>query len=156
MFETLAIKRSPVLVALRWICVFGLGAYLLIGMIATYRAWFQVRSLNLVAPDSVLRTGSPIRTDVVSYARTPVDVTVELIQNTHVETVAVQHVPDNEWAFFDPRNQRASQTTILSADIVNRFQPGPIQVRAKAVGRPQWMRLPPPIVREINTHIQRD
>ena len=156
MFETQVIKPLGAVVVLRRICTPLLAVYLVIGMIAAYRAWYQVRSLNLSTSNLILRAGTNIESDVVSYARTPVDVRIELIQGTHIETISFQHVTDNEWAFFDPRNQRASQTTILSADLLARFAPGQAQLRATAIGRPQWMRLPPPVVRELTVEIPRN
>src|SRR5262245_40169490 len=141
-----------------------LSIYLVIGLMAAYRAWFQVASLDLrltgfgsviVPRDSRklsvagVQSGSIIETNVVSYARTPVTVRLELIQGPHRETLAEQVVPDNEWAFFDPRSRQASQSTTLTADILSRFDKGRAQLRATAVGREQWTRVPPPVVNEV-------
>jgi len=83
-----------------------------------------------------------------------VDVRLELIQEEHSETLAVQHVPDNTYAFFDPRAQRASQTVLITQEILAKFQAGKAKVRATATGRPQWTRLPPPVIRELEVEIQ--
>jgi len=128
--------------------------YVVIGMIAGYRAYFQIHSLNLNASDSVLRRGSTINTTIVSYARTHADVRVELIQGRHSEVIATQFVPGNNWGFMDPRIRQASKTAVLTEELLNRFEAGQGVLRATAVGREQWTRLPPPVVREVSVEIQ--
>lgn len=156
MFDPIAIKSARPLVFLKRACLVLLSIYLAVGLMAAYRAYYQVRSLELQSGDSTLRVGSGIKTTVISYARTPVEVRLELVQGTHAETLAVQHVPDNEWAFLDPRSRQASQTAVLTSEILKRFEAGKAQLRATATGRPQWMRLPPPVVRELAVEIQRN
>jgi hypothetical protein len=130
-----------------------LVAYLSIGLMAAYRAWFQVKSLDLKTDSSILKPGSAIQTTLVSYARTTIDVRVELIQEAHAETIATIHLRGNEWAFFDPRSRQASQSTVVNADLLSRFDRGTAKLRATAVGREQWTRLPPPVVRELTLEI---
>jgi hypothetical protein len=156
MFESPPIKDTRFSVLLKRAFLLVVGAYLVIGTMAAYRAWFQVKSLDLQSTDLILRSGSAIQTTVVSYARTQVEVRLELIQGTHSETLAVQHVPDNYLAFFDPRTRQAAQTAVLTPDVLSRFETGSAKVRATAVGRPQWTRLPPPLVRELAVEIQRN
>lgn len=91
-----------------------------------------------------------------SSGRTTIDVRVELIQAGHSETLAVQQVRGNDWASFDPRPRRASQSVVLTPDQLARFLPAPAAVRATATGRRQWLRLPPPTVREAAVEIQRE
>lgn len=156
MFDSIAIKSARPLVFLKRVCFVLLSVYMVIGLIAAYRAYYQVRSLELQSGNSILRPGSSIQTTLVSYARTTVDVRLELIQGAHTETLATMRVPGNEWAFLDPRSRRASQTAMLTADVLNRFEAGTAQLRATAIGRHQWMRLPPPVVRELAVEIQRN
>ena len=113
-----------------------------------YRAYFQVHSLELRTGTETLRAGEKLGTRVVSYARTHVDVVVEIIQDGHRETVATQLVRSNAYAALDPRPQHASQSIVLTPEMRSRFHAGPAVVRATATGRPQWLRLPPPVVRE--------
>ena len=129
---------------------------LLTALASGYRAYFQVLSLELRLDEPVLHKGSIIQTAVVGSGRTSIDVRLELIQGAHSETLAVQRVPGNKWAAFDPRPQRASQSVTLTPELLERFQEGAAQVRASATGRPQWMRLPPPTVREITVEIQHE
>jgi hypothetical protein len=121
-----------------------------------YRAYFQVYSLELRVDGPVLRGGSVIRTDAVASGRTTVSVRVELIQGARSETLAVHLVPGNDWASFDPRPRRASQTVALTPELLARFGAGAATLRATATGRPQWTRLPPPLVREAAVEIRRE
>ena len=156
MFESRTVSEARSVVLVKRTLTLLLGAYLVIGLIAGYRAWFQIRSLELRSSDLVLRRGSYIKTTVVSYARVPIEVRLELVQGTHAETVALQHVPKNTWAFLDPRTRQASQLATLDADTLNRFTPGVAKVRATATGRLQLGHLPAPLIREIAVEIERD
>lgn len=150
-----SIRETPWLVLLKRACVVVVGIYLVIGMIALYRAVTQIHSLELQS-DGIVRGGSAIRATVVSYARTPIDVRIELVQEAHSEIVAVQRVQKNEWALLDPRTREATQTAILTDDLLERFEGGEAIVRATASGRAQFGRLPSPLVREQAVNIQRD
>ena len=156
---------------MKGVCCVLLGVYLVIGLMAAYRAWYQVHSLDLRltgfghvfvpndprAPVVVnLKAGSIIETTLVSYARTTIDVQVELIQGEHTETLMRQRLRGNEWAFFDPRTRQASQSTVLTDEILGRFERGKALVRATAVGREQWTRLPPPVIQESAVEISKD
>jgi hypothetical protein len=153
MFETEPIKRLRILVLIKWVCLPLLVVYLCLGMIAAYRAWYQVRSLELYSSDSILQDGSRVSTTLISYARTTIDVRIEMVQGSHTELISTRHLPGNDWAFFDPRNRQASQTTLLTLDVLKRFAPGKAQIRATAIGREQWTRLPPPVIREVVVEI---
>ena len=113
-----------------------------------YRAYYQVHSLKLALSGDTLRVGTTLSTKVVSYARTPVDVVIEIDQDGHRERVAAQLVPGNFNAAYDPRPRGATQSVVLTDEVLGRFHAGPAIVRATATGRPQWLRLPPPLVRE--------
>lgn len=154
MFDSLAIRDARPIAFVKRTFQVAVGAYLVIGLIAGYRAWYQVHSLDLTTSEPTLRSGSPITTRVVTYARTPVTVKLELIQGTHSEVLATRGVRSNDWSFFDPRPQQATQTVVLNSEALAHFQTGPAQLRATATGRPQLSRLPPPMVRELSVEIQ--
>jgi hypothetical protein len=138
---------------LKRIFVVLIAAFLIVGAISSYRAWYQVKSLNLNA-DLVLHNGSLVETGVVSYGRTPVDVRVELIQGSKSETIGEYSVRGNNWSFFDPRTRHASRKNFLTQGVLSSFEPGKALLRATATGRPQWTRLPPPLIRETLVEIQ--
>ncbi len=126
-----------------------------LGVLSGWRAWVQVRSLELAADSPVLRGGSIVQARVVTSGRTFVDLRLELVQGTHAETLAVRQVPKNRDAATDPRSRRDSLAVVLTPELLGRFRVGPVLVRAVARGRPQWLREPPPTVREVALEIQR-
>jgi hypothetical protein len=154
MFDSVTIPEASAIVWLKRLFTLVIVALLAIGMISSYRAYVQVRSLELSATPS-LSEGSIVTTSVVSSGRTMVDVEVDLIQGAHSERLLRLHVPGNELGFFDPRTQHASETVTLTRDTLSRFQPGSARLRSVATGRPQWMRLPPPTVREFEVEIKK-
>lgn len=126
-----------------------------LGVLSGWRAWVQVRSLELRAPAPVLRAGSELRARVVTSGRTFVDLRLEMVQGARAETLAVRQVPKNRDAATDPRSRRDSLAVVLAPDVLERFRAGPVRVRAVARGRPQWLREPPPTVRELALEIRR-
>lgn len=149
MFDTLTVKESWPLLLLKRAALAFLALCFVTAMSSGHRAYFQVRSLELRVADPVLHAGSVVETEVVSSGRTHVDVRVELIQDSNAETIAVQLVPGNEWGAIDPRTRRASQSVVITPEILSHFHAGTASLRATATGRPQWLRLPPPTVREF-------
>lgn len=126
-----------------------------LGVLSGWRAWVQVRSLELRADSPVLRGGSVVRAAVVTSGRTFVDLRLELVQGAHAQTLAVRQVHKNRDAATDPRSRRDSLAVVLTPDVLGRFRAGPVLVRSVARGRPQWLREPPPTVREIELEIHR-
>jgi hypothetical protein len=126
-----------------------------VGVLSGWRAWVQVRSLELHADSPVLSGGSIVQARVVTSGRTFVDLRLELVQGTHAETLAVRQVPKNRDAATDPRSRRDSLAVVVTPDVLERFREGPVLVRAVARGRSQWLREPPSAVRELALTIQR-
>ena len=153
MFETRTIPEARSIVLLKRCFTIIVSVYLVIGMISAYRAFYQVRSLELQSSD-VVQSGSTITTNVVSYARGAVDVRIELVQDDHSAMIGFQRVHGNEWGLFDPRTQHGSQTVVLTDEMLTQFTAGEAIIRATATGRPQWGRLPPPLIRERVVTIQ--
>ena len=153
MFDALTIKDAWPIAWLKRMFVAIIGTLLVIGAISAHRAWVQVRSLDLKAPQT-LAAGSTVEIAVVSSGRTMLDVDVELIQGSHSEKLFRLHLRGNELGFFDPRPRDGSQTAALTKETLAGFQPGPARLRAVATGREQFTRLPPPTVREMDVNIQ--
>lgn len=152
MFDTLTIRDARPILWLKRVFMFTIAALLAIGAMSSYRAYVQVRSLELDTP-RLLSPGAVVSTSVVGSGRTIVDVQVDLIQGTHSERLLKLRLPGNDLAFFDPRTQTASETLTLTPEMLARFQPGAARLRAVATGRHQWFRLPPPTVREIEVEV---
>ncbi|MET0626054.1 MAG: hypothetical protein ABW250_24180 [Pyrinomonadaceae bacterium] len=156
MFESLQTREAWPLVVLRRGVAALLAVCAVIAVASGYRAYYQVRSLELRLSEPALREGSVVRVDVSGSGRTMIDVRVELVQGGHSETLAERRLPGNDWAAFDPRPDDASYSVAVTPEQLARFQSGAAKVRATATGRPQWMRLPPPTVRETEVEIVRD
>ena len=120
---------------------------------SAHRAYIQVRSLEFNAPKS-LSSGTVVETLLVSSGRTTVDVEVELIQGAHSERLFAMQLRGNQWGFWDPRARHGSQGVTLTPETLSKFRPGAARLRSVATGRPQWMRLPPPTVRELEVEVQ--
>jgi len=153
MFDELAIRDARPILWLKRLFVFVVVALLVMGAVSSHRAYFQVRSLELNAPHT-LTAGAVVNTSVVGSGRTQVDVDVDLIQGVHSERLQHLHLTGNNLAFFDPRAQYGSDSVVLTAETLSKFQPGAARLRAVATGREQWTRLPPPTVRELEVEIK--
>src|SRR3954469_24334463 len=156
MFDNLPSRESRPLSLLKSATLLFMALCFVTAMASGHRAYFQVRSLELRLGEPVLRAGSVVETEVVSSGRTTVDVRVELIQDSYAETLAVQRMRGNEWAAIDPRTQSAAQRVVLTPELLSRFHTGTATLRATATGRSQWLRLPPPTVREYLVVIRRE
>jgi len=153
MFDSLTIQDAKPIMWLKRVFAFVIVVFLAIGMMSSYRAYVQVRDLELSAP-AALSAGSIVNTSVVSSGRTTVDVEVDLIQGAHSERLIALQVRGNELGFFDPRTRHGSESATLSEQTISHFQPGRARLRAVATGRHQWFRLPPPTVRELDVEIR--
>jgi hypothetical protein len=121
---------------------------------AGYRAIAQVQRLELSAPERVLRGGASVRADVVSSGRATVDVTLEMVQGARAETLGTRYVPTSGNPAYDPRFRRGSLSVVVTPEVLARFRPGAAFLRATARGRSQWLRTPPPEVRELPVEIR--
>ncbi|HKU73263.1 MAG TPA: hypothetical protein VJR02_05050 [Pyrinomonadaceae bacterium] len=149
MFDSVSNKLPRPLLILKRAGQLVVGTYLIIGAFATWRSYYQIHSLDLQTDSAVLRPDSTITTKLVSYARNKIDVRLELIQDNHSEIIASELVLSNEWALLDPRMRSSSQRVVVSQEVLDHFEAKPIRVRVTAIGRPQWGRTPPPVVREL-------
>jgi hypothetical protein len=120
---------------------------------SSYRAWVQIYRLDLEAP-ATLRAGTVLRFGLVSSGRTEADARLEIIQGGNRVLLGEIFTHRNRNAAYDPRSQHNDTAVTLTPGILARFQPGPAVLHASAVGRPQWMRVPPPTVRDIPVIIE--
>ena len=139
---------------MRWLIIGAvLVTYVLPGLFSSYRAWVQIRSLDLIVPSRELRIGDTVRVNTVSWARTWVDVDLVLMQGNRVDTLAIHEIAKNHNASIDPRWRRDSIIVVLTAPVLERYNPGTATFRAHAIGGPQWLRTPPPLIRESQVQL---
>jgi hypothetical protein len=144
-------RRLVILKKMIWAFVAVISIF---ALTSGFRAYFQVRSLELRPAERVLRSGTSIEVTAESYARTPVDVRLELIQGAKTKILGGVRIPKNYDAALDPRLRWASLTVALTPELLAGFEPGPAQLRATAEGRMQFGRTPPPMVREVSVEIK--
>ena len=152
MFDTLNIKDARPIAWLKRGMIATIVALLVIGAVSSHRAYFQVRSLEVEAPQQ-LTDGTLVKIATVCSGRNAVDVEGKLIQGEYSEVLFNFRVPGNELAFFDPRAQRLNYVAVLNSESLVNFEPGAARLRVVATGRPEWGRVPPPTVRELDVTI---
>jgi len=145
--------EAPSMRVLRWIIVPLVAVHIVLAMFSGYRAIWQIRRFDLHMADTVLRPGTSLGFELVSTGRVEADAQLDLIQGTVAETLAVKFLPRNTNASYDPRPQRGSASVVLTPAMLARFTPGPAIVRGTAYGSMQWLRTPPPTVRERRVEI---
>ena len=118
-----------------------------------YRAIVQVYDVTIETPRAI-RSAQPFTVHVSTSGRTYVDVRVDLIQGSHTETIGSTTVDSNDSFFYDPRPKGMAMNVVVPVDLLSRFTPGHATIRATAVGRPQWLRTPPPTVDEARVTLE--
>jgi hypothetical protein len=117
--------------------------------VSGYRAIVQIYRLELRVPDRPLVAGASVGARVVTSGRTRATLTLELIQDGHVATLGRQLVTGNWDGAYDPLPKRAALQASITAAQLASLRPGPARLRATALGSSQWLRVPPPTIREI-------
>jgi hypothetical protein len=120
-----------------------------------FRAVVQVFDAELHVPSSVVRDGSTIGYDVTSSGRVTVGITLELLQGSQRVLVANDDVRTSRDAALDPRPKHRAGSVTVASRVLDSLQPGPARVRLTVLGRSQWLRTPPPTIREVAVTIQR-
>jgi hypothetical protein len=141
------------MVVLRWIILPLLCVHVVLATISGYRAIHQIYRLDLRVPNAQLTSGSRLGLYVVTSGRVEAGTILELRQGARVETLAIGCVPRNGNGSYDPRARRDSIFATLGADILWKLASGSATLRATATGSPQWLRTPPPTVREAPVNL---
>jgi hypothetical protein len=149
------VREEPQFYVLRILTTVVCSLFVVFGGWSGYRAIVQVKSLQIRPVDAVLQPGSTVAVDAVSWARTYVDVRLELVQDAHRETIGTQQIGTHGVPSLDPRWQRATLSVTLTRTVLERYHEGSAMVVATAIGRSQWMRIPPPTVREARVMLRR-
>jgi hypothetical protein len=135
------------------VVIIGALILLSIALWSGYRAIVQIFKLELSVVSADLRPGIPAVVHVVTSGRTNATVRLELVQGTHSELLANMRVSGSRSGFYDPRTRQGTMTPAFTTEFLARFQPGPAIVRATATGSMEWLRVPPPTVREVSVVI---
>ena len=133
---------------LQWIVLPLVSVHLILATFSGYRAIWQIRRLDLRMNSTALGPGSVVGLEVESWGRAEADAQLELIQGAVAETLATTFLPRNHLAVYDSRPQRGAASVVLTTAKLARFTTGPAILRATAYGSMQWLRTPPPTIRQ--------
>src|SRR5215204_394405 len=128
MFETKLIPEARPIAILKKVFVGVVIALLVIGAVSSYRAYVQVKSLQINA-SQILRAGSKVDLSLVSSGRTTVEVNVELIQNSHSQTILTMQLKGNGLGCVGPRTKSAGERGVRRGGQGNEFRPGSAALR---------------------------
>jgi hypothetical protein len=129
------------------------GIHIVLASISGYRAIVQIYRADIVAPSTQLRFGSQVGFTYTSSARVWSDAELELLQGSVKRSLARDSLPPNVNPSYDPRPKHSSKVVALTESDLRGFSPGPARLRLTAYGNMQWLRTPPPVVRELAVSI---
>lgn len=120
--------------------------------ISGYRAIVQIYRVDLQAPDT-LRAGSQVALAVTTSGRVIATSTLVLIQGNRLDTLESHGVRNNHIGTFisqslNPFPVHDSVMVSIAAADLEKFEPGAATLRAIGLGGSQWLRVPPPTIRE--------
>ncbi|MFL5579014.1 MAG: hypothetical protein ACJ8AO_01475 [Gemmatimonadaceae bacterium] len=135
------------------VAVFVVNAVL--ALVSGHRAIWQVQRLNVRASARVLRPGTRLAAAIQSSGRTRAAVVLELVQGDRTELLAEKGLPGNHNPAMNFLPRRDSVVVLVTPAMLAGFAPGRVTVRATGHGSAQWLRVPPPEVRELAAEIPR-
>ena len=148
-------EQPKSMMVLKWIILPLLVVHIVLATWSGYRAIVQVYSVDLLVTNPVIRVGSPVAYNAVGSGRVTVTVRLELIQDSLKQAIGQRIIDTYTTPSYDPRPIRGSEIVSLTPEMLARFAAGPATLRATATGRAQWLRTPPPTVREIPVVIEK-
>lgn len=130
-----------------------IAVHVMFGAWSANRAWWQVRDLHVQAPSGAVRAGWRPLISVVTSGRKEVTVLVLLRQGVRTDTIAMHRIGGHKDGFWNPLFISQTFAPRVSRIQAGRFTEGPATLRVEAHGYPQWLRTPPPVIREILVRI---
>ena len=120
--------------------------------ISGYRAIVQIYRVELRAPDS-LRAGSRVDVAITTSGRVIGSATLVLQQGKRIDTLVWHGVRNNHIGTFisqslNPFPVHDSVSVVIPREALANFRAGPATLRAIGLGGSQWLRVPPPTIRE--------
>lgn len=151
LFDTLVTESRGLKVIRRTILTLAVIHFSL-AAVSGYRAWVQVKNIQIRTTDETLGPGSSIQVYAVTSARNAVTISLEAVQNGATRSLASVTVPGNK-NFYDPRSARERFVVVLTPEILTKLKEGQVVLRATGLGRSQFLRVPPPTVVERESAI---
>ena len=114
-----------------------------------FRAWVQVYDVDLRTSSSSAAPGTRIVANIETSGRIAIDVDIVANQGARTILLGSMRIPSNEQAIYDPRPRRDSIAVSLTSQDLKAILPGPVAIIATAKGRPQFTRMPPPLIKHL-------
>jgi hypothetical protein len=137
-----------------WIVTPFVVVHVVLASISGCRAIVQVYRVDLRA-DAVLHAGSRIEWGYVSSGRVASDAELELVQGRLRVSLDTLLMDANLNRSYDPRSRHAARIVLIDARSLAAFAPGPVVLRATGYGNMQWLRTPPPVMRELYVRLEK-
>lgn len=146
-----AVQEPPALRVMRRMSMPILVVVAVLFLVSGVRALIQVYTLDVWASTNnpSLQGSFEAGTSVVTSGRGPATVKLELVQEDRSETLVIDSVRGRNFPVVNPLPRRSTRRVVVSPVVLSRFSAGPATLRATALGRPQWLRTPPPTVRSL-------
>jgi len=129
-----------------------LAVHVTLASVSGYRAIVQVYRVEIRAP-TALRPGGAVGASITTSGRTRASLELELVQGPVVRSLGVRTLPGNWDGVYDPFPRHDSLAATLGPATLTGFHAGPAVLRATGRGSSQWLRTPPPVVREMKVEI---
>jgi hypothetical protein len=128
------------------------GTFAFFAAISGYRAIVQIYRVDVQAPDT-LRAGSRVALAITTSGRVTSSATLVIEQGDRLDTLHWHSVRNNHIGTFisqslNPFPVHDSVTVEIGAANLAKLESGPATLRAIGLGGSQWMRVPPPTIRE--------
>ena len=120
-----------------------------------YRRIWQVLRIDLQVSSSVLTPGATVSYHVVTSGEAQNRIVLELVQDTHSETLVEQRAQISAVNMYDPRVFTYAQQIPITPELLQRFAPGSATLRLTGFGGQKLLRTPAPRMREIVVEIRR-
>jgi hypothetical protein len=137
----------------KWALAPLIALHVALASFSGYRAIVQIFSVDLRVAERTMHPGSVVSFGYVSSARVWSDSELELIQGSVKRSLARDSLPPNVNPSYDPRPRSVHRSLRLTEESFQGFRRGPAILRMTAYGNRQWLRTPPPVVREIQVTI---
>jgi hypothetical protein len=149
-------RDPPAVRVLKRVVIALLAVHVTLATISGYRAIVQVYRVEIAPPAAPLRAGSTVRASFTTSGRTVGWLELDLVQGGVARRLGVRRERGNGDGVYDPRPRHASLAVTLDAATLAGFRPGPAVLRATGRGSSQWLRVPPPVVREVAVVVARE
>src|SRR5262245_18721847 len=147
-------RESLVLLWVKRLCIAAVCVRLLFSCWGLYRRIWQVLRIELHASSLVLTPGVTVSYDVITSGEAHNRILLELVHDTHAETLLEERARVSRVNTYDPRVFESVRTVTITPGLLARFSPGPATLRLTGFGGEKLLRTPAPRVRELAVQLR--